>query len=154
MPRSLSVVDAISRAVDAGVRFRAPATSERIARLEAVIGQQMPSELHIFYGHHDGADGISIAEDEALLSLDEVENRWLELRDVWSGRNLEPYLWRATWLPITYDAGGNSLCVELGRPDVGAVFRYWCSKPERPYVANSFTAWLETAAWAPAAWDN
>ncbi len=141
---------AIARAVRDGISFRPAAQAAQISGLEEQIGRALPEELRRFYETHDGAEGLSVAANEDLLSVEEMKESWTDLRDVWSEIDAQPGMWSSAWLPVTHDGGGSFLCVDLGASDGSTpIIRYWHADPDRPRVASSFTDWLATVVWTP-----
>lgn len=138
---------AIARGVEAGVRFRPPASTAALAELERELGLVLPDDLRAFYALHDGAEGIGIAAYDDLLSVAEATAAWSLLRDVWSEIGAEPGMWSNAWLPITSDGGGSYNCVDLAAAGSRPVIRYEHADPVRTRVADSFATWLATVDW-------
>jgi cell wall assembly regulator SMI1 len=153
---------AIARAVDARVVFRPQHKIERLEKLAAFAKAKLPDDFVAFYTQFDGAEGIGIADNCDLMSLEEILGACKLLCDVWSeidqapnpeaDAGIAPVLWIDGWVPFASDGGGNYTCIDLA-PDlvagghVGQVISYWNSDPEKKILSPSFADWLAAIEW-------
>lgn len=137
-------------------RLPAGAADAALARAEAELGVQLPEALQESWRRHDGTGGVGLFDHDPLLSLAQVVERWRTMTDllragafegleVQAGEGVRACWWSARWVPITSDAAGDGLCVDLDATSaagMGQVIQVWSDDDEREAVAPSFAAWL------------
>lgn len=137
-------------------RLPAGASDEAIARVEARLGVALPEPMKESWRRHDGTGGVGLFDHDPLLSLEQVVDRWQTLTDllragafegleVQASGAVRACWWSERWVPITSNAAGDGLCVDLDatRPEaMGQVIQVWSDDDEREAIAPSFAAWL------------
>lgn len=110
---------------------------------------------------HDGMrDGCDLCDYNSLLPVAEMASWWRIIMDnPWvvpgtrliDGRRIKGNLrWRARWVPIAVDGGGNLMVVDLDPGPAGTqsqVFPWQnYGSPSPRVVASTFAAWLDAVA--------
>jgi cell wall assembly regulator SMI1 len=104
--------------------LRPPATVASIRKLEELIGTRLARSLVSSLRIHDGMrSGVDLCDYNSLLLVAETAKWWrITMGNPWDepgprlidGRRIKGDLrWRAGWVPIAVDAGGNLLAVDL-----------------------------------------
>lgn len=137
-----------------------PATANEIKDLEEYLRVEFPESFKEFYRIHDAqkahADGIMNAEE--FLSLERIKDEWTVWNDLLKGGDFEGITstpvkgikndwWNAKWIPLTYDGGGNHICLDLDPAEggnYGQMIRMWHDDDTRELIAPSFEAWIKT----------
>ncbi len=135
------------------------ADEEDFDELEELINRTLPNDFKEFYSVHNGqnanSDGLITAEE--LMSVERIAEEWQvwkELHDkaifaesdVDADKGIKEKWWHTGWLPISYDGNGNHYCIDLSPAEggkKGQIIRVWHDSPEREFVANSFTEWIQ-----------
>lgn len=137
-------------------RLPAGADEAAIARAEAALGLTLPEGVKASWRRHDGTGGVGLFDHDPLLSLAELVERWRTLTDllrsgafegleVQAGSTVRACWWSERWVPITSNAAGDGLCVDLdpSRPEaMGQLIQVWSDDDEREAVAPAIDAWL------------
>ena len=137
-----------------------PASAKEIQALEKYLGADFPQSFKDFYQIHNAqnahSDGIMNAEE--FLSLERIKDEWTVWNDLLKGGDFEGITstpakgikndwWNAKWIPITYDGGGNHICLDLDPAEggnYGQMIRMWHDDDSRELIAPSFEAWIKT----------
>jgi cell wall assembly regulator SMI1 len=142
----------------------AGASPEAIAAVEGRLGLALPDDVRDSYAVHNGSGGADVLAhrtmgliDVPLLSLDEVvrdRRMWLASRrppgfdDGRAGPEgpIQAVWWNPRWVPVTWDGGGDHLCIDLdpapgGMPGQVIYFSHEVGPVE--VVAGSWRAYLE-----------
>ncbi|MBN9120053.1 MAG: SMI1/KNR4 family protein [Planctomycetes bacterium] len=116
----------------------AGAPPEAIAAAEVRLGFPLPADVRESYAVHDGSGGADVLPHAAfgliavpLLSLDESlrdREMWLSWREggAFERRSARPHgpirpeWWCPRWFPVTWDGGGDHLCIDLAPAPGGA----------------------------------
>jgi cell wall assembly regulator SMI1 len=140
------------------------ASPEEIARLEELIGAELPVDVKESYSIHDGQGGEApLIYGVPLLSLEQIATEW----SLWAGVSAdapeglqysslylsldgvrEQYSSRG-WIPFTRDYGGNHIAVDLDPwlgGSRGQVINYGRDENLKVVFAPSFEAFLERLA--------
>lgn len=145
-----------------------PASAQAVEASETRIGVSFPADVRASYAIHDGSGGACILPQSAygswvtgvpLLSLDEVvrdTQMWREFRfDEVDHRRARPdgpirqNWWNCHWVPLTWDGGGDHLCLDFDPAPGGVTGQIICFSHEVGpvnVVANSWRAYLEQVA--------
>lgn len=137
-------------------KLPAGADDAALAAAEARLGVTLPATMKESWRRHDGTGGVGLFDHDPLLSLEKLVEQWKTLTEllragafegleVQAGDTVRPCWWSERWVPITSNAAGDGLCVDLdpARPDAaGQVIQVWHDDDERDAVAPSFEAWL------------
>lgn len=137
-----------------------PASAQEIKELENYLGVEFPTSFKDFYLIHNAqtahSDGLMNAEE--FLSLERIKDEWTVWNDLLKGGDFDGITstpvngikndwWNAKWIPITYDGGGNHICLDLD-PEKGGKYgqmiRMWHDDDSRELIAPSFEAWIKT----------
>lgn len=143
------------------------ATDKQISELEELLSIQLPEDVKSSYRIHDGQsiDGFGLMDGCEFLSLERIKDEW----NVWKGLldsgafqtedgqdlGCEPMLgvsnvwWSPKWIPLTYDGGGNHVCLDLNPAeggDIGQIITMWHDDGERKIIASGFRDWLQKYA--------
>jgi cell wall assembly regulator SMI1 len=162
-------IEAVLRATapELHARLAPGAAAEDLAAAQSALGWELPDDLRESYTIHDGSGEASVVPHDwrwgtgcPLLSLaDAVRDRhmWVSWLDGGSfeGRAasprgpIRPVWWNRRWLPVTWDGGGDHLCIDLdpapgGRP--GQVIYFSHEEGPMVVVAESWRAYLERYA--------
>lgn len=137
------------------------ACSEKtILDLENSIQKKLPEDFRLWLQIHNGGEEGGILPDE-LLSASMMAQAWITLKGVHSmpfhfspssgevvASQIKPYLWLPGWIPISSDAAGNPMCLDLdptNEGQYGQVIRHYKSyTPE--FLAESFNDFLTNYA--------
>lgn len=157
---SWSRLDAWRRTLptDAPEPFRGPASDDDLRALEAGLGVALPEAWRESLMLHDGQEPGRTEPfgGETLLSARQILAQWSIWRGLVASGDLadcegepEPGIrgdwYNLKWIPLTYNGGGDHLCVDLD-PDeggrIGQVIRVWHDSPERERVADGVGEWL------------
>lgn len=158
------------KAAPAKKSLRRGATPDQVAACEAMLGVAFPLDLHACYLVHDGqkpeGDGLfpegfaGLDAPFLLLSLDEVVRHWRNWQELAEAgefarqgaqpdRGVRSDWWNPGWVPIAWDGGGDSLCVDLA-PDqggtAGQVIGHHHADSGRPRIAASLRELLRLLA--------
>jgi cell wall assembly regulator SMI1 len=147
-------------APDVQAALRPGASEEQIRSAEEAMGVSFPDEVKAAYRIHDGCSGAGFLYGWEWLSLERMVSEWKVWKDLldggdFDGINSRPHRairndwWHPSWIPLTYDGGGNHHCLDLApakRGRVGQIIMMWHDDSERPLEADSFAAWLEAFA--------
>jgi cell wall assembly regulator SMI1 len=136
------------------------ATDEMINEAEVRMGIKLPTDFKDSLKIHNGQKGVSfeypgLIGGYQLLSLDSIIDEW----EVWTNLLNEGVFdetdelefnnnkvktdqwWRAKWVPITSDGGGNHHCIDLD-PSLegisGQVIEMWHDDEIRALIGDSF----------------
>lgn len=99
-------------------------SAERIDEIVAPLGLTVPAEARVWWGWHDGASASTRPDGEpfpgwwfpslgAAVSQAEWERREAVAL---AGEDAEKLLWRASWLPVATDIGGNHAALDCAAP--------------------------------------
>jgi len=138
--------------------LNAPATKEDIARLEKLIGTELPEDYVNFLMIHNGQNRESggLIDAEEILSTERIAEEWQVWKDLLDGgdfkgiksepdKGVKNDWWNSKWIPITYDGSGNHYCIDLDPNSGGTkgqIIRMWHDSPEREVIAGSFKEWM------------
>lgn len=142
--------------------LRPPAAAVSIRKLEELAGMKLPQALITSLRIHDGMrHTVNLFDYISLLPVAGMVAAWrITMGNPWDdytgprfnhGRRIKGDLrWRRGWVPITVDAGGNHLAVDLDPAPAGTwsqVFRWnnYGSPPPK-VVAHSYAGWLDAVA--------
>ena len=133
-----------------------------LIEFEVKLQEKIPEDFKKFYKIHNGQDrdGEYLVDGEELLSIERILEEW----NVWKGildsngfqengvqytsepeKGIKNDWWNNKWIPITYDGGGNHICIDLDPTEDGKrgqIIRMWHDSPERELIANSFKEWI------------
>ena len=145
----------------------AGAMPETIAAAETRLGVVLPADVRESYAVHDGSGGSDVLPhqtmslvDVPLLSLDAVvrdREMWLGW---WEGGSFDDsrtaprgpirrQWWCRGWVPVTWDGGGDHLCIDLDPPPGGVpgqVIYFSHELGPVEVIAASWQAYLEEYA--------
>jgi cell wall assembly regulator SMI1 len=146
----------------------APATAQAIAAAEDRISLSLPEDVRASYALHDGSGAACILPQSygplwmngvALLSLDEVvrdAQMWREFRFDESNHSrarpdgpIRRTWWNRRWVPVTWDGGGDHLCLDFDPAPGGVSGQVICFSHEIGpvnVVADSWRSYLERVA--------
>jgi cell wall assembly regulator SMI1 len=146
----------------------APATAQAIAAAEDRIGFALPEDVRASYAVHDGSGEACILPQSyghgcmngvALLSLDEVvrdTQMWRGFRFDESNHSrarpdgpIRRNWWNRRWVPVTWDGGGDHLCLDFDAAPGGVCGQVICFSHETgpvSVVADSWKSYLERVA--------
>lgn len=151
-------------AADRLLVWPAGASPEAISAAEGCLGISFPQDLRDSYAVHDGSGEADILPHSTmtliavpLLSLDEVVRTWQMWLDFLRPPGfddsraspqgpIQAKWWNPRWVPVTWDGGGDHLCIDLD-PAPGGVsgqviyFSHEVGPVE--VVAASWRAYLE-----------
>ncbi len=145
-----------------------PATVHAIAAAEDLIGLSLPEDVRASYAVHNGSGEACILPQSygqrcmngvALLSLDEVvgnSQMWRNFRFNESNHSrarpdgpISQTWWKSRWVPITWDGGGDHLCLDFDPAPGGVCGQLICFSHEVGpvnVVADSWKSYLEQVA--------
>jgi molybdopterin molybdotransferase len=166
MPIVARLQAALTRASAAGITFRGPAAPSAIEALERHLGVALPNDIRAFFLLHDGCLEVGVADNEDLLSLNEIAVQgdiWKEQLDGGDfkdnsggdpGRGVKNNWWNPSWIPVTHNGVGDHVCVDLDPDETqggcsGQLIRVLHSDSARTLEAIDFVSWLETLEWTP-----
>jgi cell wall assembly regulator SMI1 len=158
-----SRIEAVLRAAvpDRCAALPVGATPAAIAAAERRLGFALPEGVRESYAVHDGSGGADVMPhnvyglvDVPLLSLEEAirdRQMWLDFLDRGAFREprprgpIRPEWWNRWWVPVTWDGGGDHLCIDLDPAPGGLAGQViYFSHEEGPLevVASSWRAFL------------
>lgn len=151
------------KAAAAGVSLPPGASEAQLAEAEKSLGEALPEEVRAFYLAHDGGGSDYICEGRELLSLTRIVAEWKIWKELHDGHEFDDHVgrcdvspgvqnvwWVPSWIPVTYNGGGDHHMVDLAPAEggaVGQVISFWHADPDRKVEASSFLAWLAAASW-------
>ena len=151
--------------------LRPPATAKQIETAEKAIGQRLPDSVRESYLIHDGhkrGGGSGLLFGLPLLPLADIVKVWRQQTEIYKDsqkpkrlaeaaewvscfppESIRPCYFHPGWIPISEDAGGNFLALDLN-PDsqgfTGQVIAYGRDEHCRPVFARSFGQFLSDIA--------
>jgi cell wall assembly regulator SMI1 len=109
------------------------ASEDDIARLEQTLGFRLPEDVRQSYAIHDGTGGRALYTSTGLSDLERIADNWTMMRELLEGGEFDdsdPDLkpkgpirvrwWNLKWVPITDNASGNYLCLDLDPAEGGS----------------------------------
>jgi uncharacterized protein len=144
--------------------LRPPATKAAITKLEQTLGVKLPAAVRQSYLTHDGMTDVgwpTLSNYHRLLPLKGIGRcHKLALSYPWDepnprelgdkGRIKNDLRWRAKWVPLLDEAGGDLIGLDLDPGPEGTrgqLFRWANYGSPDPYViAGSFAEWLDRLA--------
>lgn len=151
---------------EADMGLRAGAATDQIAALERHLGVELPQTLRDFYEVHDGQDGFGLALGQQLLPLSEIRRHWDAWRsieksaghvdwtrsmDSYPAGFIKPMYSNPGWIPLTSDAAGNHIGLDMDPGPLGAVgqvIAFGRDESTKRVLASSFDEFqLKLAAW-------
>lgn len=133
-----------------------PASEPEIAAVEARLGVTLPGDVRETYTILNGDNECGILENDFLLSLEGILDRWKMLTEPWEQGRFSEFKpeprgpikrddWNKRWIPVTDNGGGDMHCVDLDPANGGAVGQIIKRSHETGplYVAaSSFREWI------------
>jgi cell wall assembly regulator SMI1 len=163
-----AVLQAAAPDLYADLARAAPATARAIAAAEGCIGLSLPEDVRASYTVHDGSGGACILPQSyghgcvnfvALLSLDEVvrdAQLWRAFHFDESNHSrarpdgpIKRTWWNRRWVPVTWDGGGDHLCLDFDPAPGGVsgqVIGFSHETGPVRVVADSWRSYLERVA--------
>jgi cell wall assembly regulator SMI1 len=144
--------------------LRPAAELDKLVRLEAKLGNALPSDVHSLYAAYDGQpEGApSLYLNQRWLPLDLAVVAWEdlclrygssdELRLAKSANDRPPLkatAWSAGWLPLFGSPRGDHYCIDLRFQSsycYGQIIWFLYDRPERAVVAPSISQFLRRVA--------
>ena len=166
MRKSWQRIEAILRRTAPNLRAALPrgASPAALASAEKQLGFTLPDDIRASYAIHDGSGGADILPQSAYsevigvahLPLNEVTRdwqMWLESHERGFDDSrahpkgpIKAKWWNPRWVPVTWDGGGDHLCLDLDPGIGGTVGQVICFSHEIGpvyVVAESWRAFLE-----------
>jgi cell wall assembly regulator SMI1 len=162
------VLQAAAPDLYAALTKAAPAPAPAIAAAEDRIGLLLPEDVRASYAVHDGSGEACILPQRngsrwmngvALLSLDEVvrdAQMWRAFRFDESNHSrarpdgpIRRTWWNRRWVPVTWDGGGDHLCLDFDPAPGGVSGQVICFSHEIgpvTVVADCWKSYLERVA--------
>jgi len=153
--------------------LRPAAKDGALEKLHAKLGVPLPADFAESVRLHDGQKedaehGLFPVSDDILgampscrlLALTEIAREWATMKEMYddgefAGRETEPAKgvrddwWNPAWVPIADNGGGDFFCLDLAPGKggtAGQVIVFFHDMTDRPRLAKSYAAWLETLA--------
>ena len=160
---SWKVIEAVLKehAHSAYQALRPPTSMNSIRKLEAQIGTTLPQSFVSSLRIHDGMHhGPVFCNYHFLLSVRGISEWWRICMDnpwdrpgprYYHSKRIKGELrWRAAWLPIAQDDGGNLLGIDLDPGPAGSVGQVFnwnnYGAPTPKVLTDSYAAWLHLIA--------
>jgi cell wall assembly regulator SMI1 len=153
--------------------LRPSARAGALEKLQAKLGLSLPADFADSVRLHDGQKESAehglfpMADNDLgampscrLLALAEIGREWAmmkQLHDVGEfasqkskpARGVRDDWWNLAWVPIADNGGGDYFCLDLAPArggSAGQVIVFFHDMNDRPRIAKSYAAWLETLA--------
>lgn len=115
-----------------------PAAAAVLKSLEKTVKSPLPEVVQKWLSWHDGQGEAYVGfffDHWLMMSAEKIAAAKVELDA--AGGDMG---WRASWLPLFDDDGGNFACIDLTRP-ASPFFAFWAgAKPTA--IAGSFAEWI------------
>lgn len=140
--------------------MRSGASEEEICAVEKQLGCTFPKAVRDWYGLHNGSETCALLGYWDFYSLEEMVDSWKVTKDIYDKGFFDEVKsdpvgpirtewWHPCWIPITGDACGNHLCIDLA-PESGGhkgqVISWVNDDSIRRLIAPRFSAWFEQLA--------
>ncbi len=162
-------IEAVLRRTAPNLRAALPkgTSSTELANAEKQLGLTLPDDIRASHAIHDGTGGADVLPQSAYgrvigvaqLSLSEAIRDWQMWREshehgfddsrAHPKGPIKAKWWNPRWVPVTWDGGGDHLCLDLDPDTGGTVGQVICFSHEIgpvDVVAESWRAFLERYA--------
>ncbi|HLJ97345.1 MAG TPA: SMI1/KNR4 family protein [Gemmataceae bacterium] len=169
-------METLWRRLESWIRENAPeilatlqpgATTEELQQAEDELRVALPKSVRDFYRIHNGqaTDKYGFTAQMFLYgwqvpNLKRVVHQWKGWKEVLErgafqgvrstpDKGVRNDWWNVKWIPVTQNASGDHLCIDLAPAKGGAVgqmISVWHDAPERSIVGASFQEWVERFA--------
>ena len=139
-------------------------SQREIETLESKLNVSLPADFLEFYKVHNGQNSSEgLFELNVLLPFDRIVNDWKVYADVFErgdlhdedgnlltvshiDKGIKNNWWNPKWIPITSDARGENVCMDLDPSEegtVGQIIDVFSNIDGRLLLSGSFRAWIE-----------
>ncbi|STZ63261.1 SMI1 / KNR4 family [Moraxella lacunata] len=151
---------------DMDLSFNDGATDDDFAKLEKVLGFELPNDFKEIYRIHNGSYNLGVFVDESWFSIDDIiieYQIWIDLYnngDFKDGdgdcgcspehNEIKADFWfNPKWIPLTGNGCGDSKMIDLDPSEtgtVGQIIQMWHDEPSRTLEAVSLKVLFEQFA--------